>query len=416
MIVNKSAFHYGYVIVFCCCLIMGVIIGLVMSCAGIFYGPVSSELGVSVGDFGLYMTFVYALSFLTLSVAGKLMDRYSARWLLTLSAAVVGALYMGMSQFNAVWHFYVAGAIIGIAFSFLLYLSYPVLINRWFNTRVGFFIGLCSAASGVGGVVFNPLGGYLIQAHGWRATYFIFGAIMLLVVVPLLGLLLRNHPADKGLQPFGEKADESAAAKAGMDYAVAVRTPVFYGLMVFALMMIAVSTLNLFLPSYITDVGYSVEQSALVASTIMLGVTIGKVALGYLNDRSSLTGVLASTGLGVLGLVCLLLGESAMVLMVAGGFLFGWAYAGVTVETALLVRTVFGAKHYSQIFSNIATALALGGAVMAGGWGYLADVLDFKWILSSGVVLLILSMLIGVYALRAGRPGGMLGTQSGSMS
>ena len=88
---NKLGFHYGYVIVFCCCLIMGVIIGLVMSCTGIFYGPVSSELGISVGSFGLYMTFVYAFSFLMLSVAGKLMDRYSARWLLASSAACLDA-------------------------------------------------------------------------------------------------------------------------------------------------------------------------------------------------------------------------------------------------------------------------------------------------------------------------------------
>ena len=41
-------FHYGYVIAFCCCLIMGVNIGLAMSCAGIFYNPASAELGVSV--------------------------------------------------------------------------------------------------------------------------------------------------------------------------------------------------------------------------------------------------------------------------------------------------------------------------------------------------------------------------------
>jgi len=398
--VNRIGFHYGYVIVFCCCLIMGVIIGLVMSCAGIFYGPVSTELGISVGSFGLYMTFVYALSFLMLSVAGKLMDRYSARWLLTISAAVVGALYMTMSQFNAVWHFYVAGAIIGISLSFLLYLSYPVLINRWFNTRVGFFIGLCSAASGIGGVLLNPFGGYLIQAHGWRITYLVFGVIILLLVAPLLGLLLRNHPSDMGLKPFGEKADESAAAKVGMDYAVAIKTPVFYALMLFALLMISVSTLNLFLPSYITRVGYSVEQSALVASAIMLGVTIGKVALGYVNDRSSLAGVFASTGLGIVGLILLLMGQAGMALMVLGGFLFGWAYAGVTVETALLVRTVFGAKDYSQIFSSVSIALALGGAVMAGGWGYLADVLDFRLILGAGIVLLVLSMLIGIYAAR----------------
>ncbi|MCC6715772.1 MAG: hypothetical protein IT496_11110, partial [Gammaproteobacteria bacterium] len=61
------------------------------------------------------------------------------------------------------------------------------------------------------------------------------------------------------------------------------------------------------------------------------------------------------------------------------------------------------------IFSNVSIALALGGAVMAGGWGYLADVLDFKLILAAGIVLLGLSMIIGTYALRTSRPHGMPG-------
>jgi len=404
----SSKFHYGYVIVFCCCLIMGVIIGLVMSCAGIFYSPVSTELGVSKGDFGLYMTFVYACSFLMLSVAGKLMDKYSARWLLAISSGVVGIVYLAMSGFNAVWQFYLAGSIIGVSLSFLLYLSYPVLINRWFNARVGFFIGLCSAASGIGGILFNPLGGYLIETYGWRTTYIIFGIIILVVVTPLLGLLLRNHPSDKGLKPYGEKAETTEAQQRGMDYALAIKSPVFYALVVFALFMIAVSTLNLFLPTYVTSVGFSVEQSAFVASAVMLGVTVGKVALGSINDKSALTGVLTSTGLGIIGFIILLMGKEGMIWMTIGAFLFGWAYAGVTVETALLVRSVFGTKDYSRIFSNISIALALGGAVMAGAWGYLVDILDFRIILSTGVVLLLISGIIGFYALRTSRKWGTL--------
>lgn len=34
---NKGMIHYGYIIVFCCCLIMGANVGLVMSCAGIYH-------------------------------------------------------------------------------------------------------------------------------------------------------------------------------------------------------------------------------------------------------------------------------------------------------------------------------------------------------------------------------------------
>jgi peroxiredoxin/sugar phosphate permease len=330
---NSSKFHYGFVIVFCCCLIMGINIGLVMSCAGIFYKPVSNELGVSVGDFGLYMTFIYLFSTLTLSVAGKLMDKYSARWLLTLSSAILGFVFLGMSTFNEVWQFYAAGAVIGVTLAFLLYLSYPTMINRWFNSKVGFFIGVCSAASGIGGVIFNPLGGHLIANYGWRSTYLIFGIIILVLVTPLLGILLRNYPADKGENALGEKEVETA--KSGVAYNVAIKSSVFYALIVFAFMMISVSTLNLFLPTYVISVGYSVEQSAFVASAVMLGVTVGKVALGYINDKSALSGVLTSVGLGIAGFVFILFGTSGIVLMTIGGFLFGWAYAGVTVFLAL---------------------------------------------------------------------------------
>jgi len=380
---------------------MGVIIGLVMSCAGIFYAPVSTDLGVSKGDFGLYMTFVYGFSFFMLSVAGKLIDRYSARWLLTGAAALVGIVYLTMSQYQEVWQFYIAGGVIGISLSFLLYLSYPVLINRWFNARVGFFIGLCSAASGIGGVLFNPLGGYLLQTYGWRNTYLIFGGIILLIVVPLLGLLLRDRPADMGLKPVGEKVTSTTLSNEGVSYTKAIKSPVFYALLVFAFLMIAVSTLNLLLPTYVTTIGFSIEQSAFVASAVMIGVTIGKIALGYINDKNPLMGVLLASLLGIIGFIFLVMGQSEIYIILIGAFLFGWAYAAVTVQTALLVRTVFGTKDYSKIFSNISIALALGGAVMAGLWGYLADFINFKIIFIIGIVLLVLSGCIGYYTLKA---------------
>jgi len=380
---------------------MGINIGLVMSCAGIFYKPVSSELGVSLGNFGLYMTFIYLFSTLMLSIAGKLIDKYSARWLLTISSAVLGLVFLGMSTFNAVWQFYVAGAFIGLSLAFLLYLSYPTLVNRWFNSNVGFFIGVCSAASGIGGVIFNPFGGYLIANYGWRTTYLIFGMIVLVLVTPLLALFLRNYPADKGLKALGEKQTETV--QSGVNYAIAIKSPVFYALIAFAFFMISVSTLNLFIPTYVTSVGFSLEQSAFVASAIMLGVTIGKVVLGWINDKNTLFGVSTSVGLGIIGLFFLLLGKSGIAIMTVGGFLFGWAYAGVTVETALLVRTVFGSKDYAKIFSNVSIALAAGGAIMSGGWGYLSDIFDFKYILITAIILLVISGIAAFYAIRVSR-------------
>ena len=48
-------------------MIMFVIVGLVMSCAGIFYRPVSEDLGVDVGEFGIYMSLNFLVSTLTIN-------------------------------------------------------------------------------------------------------------------------------------------------------------------------------------------------------------------------------------------------------------------------------------------------------------------------------------------------------------
>ena len=402
---NSSKIHYGYVIVLCCFLIMFVIVGLIMSCAGIFYKPVSEELGIDIGKFGLYMSLNFLFSTLTLSFAGRMMERYSARIILSVSSAVAGLSLMAMSQFNAVWQFYITGALFGITLAFLLYLGFPTLLNRWFKARMGVFIGICSAGSGIGGVLFNPLGGYLITNYGWRATYLIFGAMILVLVTPVLALFLRDYPKDKGLEPYGAATTAVPDVRTqnrdtGIKYAKAIRMPVFYGLVVFAFLINAAATLNVFVPAYVQSIQFSIEEASFVASAVMVGVTVGKVALGMINDRSTVWGVTATIGLGVAGLALLLVGHVGIIVPIAGGFLFGWAYAGVSVQTPLLVRSVFGNRNYARIYSNVSMAIAVGGAIAAGGWGLLSDATSFGFILVTGMVFLAVSGAIGLYALK----------------
>ncbi len=404
--------HYGYIIVFCLFLVMFLIVGLVMSCAGIFYKPVSEDLGFDVGKFGVYMSLNFLFSTLTLSFAGKWIEKYSARIILSLSAAVVGLTFVAMSQFHTLWQFYMAGILFGVALAFLLYLGLPTLLNRWFKTRMGVFIGICSAGSGIGGVLFNPLAGFLITEYGWRTTYLIFGFMIIVIVTPILGLLLRDYPEDKGLKPYGEaelsdtvssRSDGKQSTGNEIEYAHAVRMPVFYGLIVFAFLMNATATLNVFVPTYMQEIQFSVEQASFVASAIMIGVTVGKVLLGMINDRSTLYGILTTIGLGISGLVLLLMGHAGITLSIIGGFLFGWAYAGVSVQTPMLVRSVFGNKNYARIYSNVSMAIAIGGAVAAGGWGLLADATSFRFILWAGIVFLFIPGAIGFWALKYSR-------------
>lgn len=402
----QPRFHYGYVIVACCCLMMGINVGLTFSCAGIFYQPVSEALGVPVGKFGIYMSVMYVTSTLMLSVAGGMLERWSARWLFTLNSALMGATFIAMAFFSRVWEFYIAGGVLGVTLAFLLYLSFPTLVNRWFHSKIGIMIGICSAASGIGGMIFNPIAGWIITEHGWRWGYGSFGLIILLAVTPLLAILLRDFPRDMGLLPYGAEADglqtsrtKKADSTPGVSYGKALRMPAFYLTLLFAFLMMGTSTLNLFIPNYVTDHGFSLEQASLTAAFVMAGVTVGKVALGYINDRNCLAGVAVTTFAGIAGLLSIIFCGGELWLILGGAFLFGWAYAGVTVQSAMLTRTIFGARDYARIYSNISIALAAGGALASGGWGLLADATSFRFIFSAGAVVLAVCALAGAVGL-----------------
>lgn len=401
----KGKIHYAFVIAACCCLMMGVNVGLTFSCAGIFYKPVTADLGISVGSFGLYMTFMYIASSLMLPVAGRLLDRYSARWLFTGASILNGVALCLMGMMSSLWGFYAAGALLGVSIAFLLYMSYPTLINRWFQTGMGLMIGICVSASGLGGMIFNPIGGWIIGEWGWRMAYYVFGAIVLVGVSPLLAFLLRDRPEDMGLQKFGmDKSVESGSgvkpADTGITYAQAVRMPVFYALIVFAFIMMGCSTLNLFIPGFAETSGFTLEQASLAAAASMAGVTLGKLLLGWINDRNCMAGLLISTIGGAVGLAAIVAVPSVLWVVLVGSFFFGWCYAGVTVQTAMLTRTVVGSKDYSRIFATVSVALSAGGAVASGGWGLLADATSYPVIFITGAILLLIAALLGLYALK----------------
>lgn len=392
---------YCFIIVVCCCLLMGVNVGIAFSCAGIFYVPVSESIGVSVGKFGIYMSIMYVASTLMLSYAGVMMEKYSARKLLTLNSALMGVTLIWMAFSRHLWQFYVAGAVLGITMAFLLYLGFPTLINRWFSSKVGLMIGICSAASGIGGMIFNPIGARIIESFGWNYAYLTFAAIVLLIETPILYFLLRDKPSDIGTIPYSDKSEKKKNVDntLGISYKQSLKMPVLYALVLFSFFLMACSTLNLYIPKYVTDLEFTLSQASFAAAAVMAGVTIGKLILGSINDWNCLVGVLFTTLGGACGLVLIILGSHALWLILTGAFLFGFEYAGVTVQTTMITRKVFGNKDYAKIYAVISIALAVGGAVASGIWGFIIEHTSFTFIFLIGIAMMIACSLIGVMSL-----------------
>jgi MFS family permease len=375
---KNSGFHYAYLIVAACCAIAVAPVALTFSCAGIFFKPVTQELGIGIGTFAIYLSVMMLAASLTLIYAGKIIAQYSARIVLSICVGIIAAAFAAMSTFTSVYQFYVAGAFMGIAQAFLLYLMIPTMINRWFKTRVGFFIGICAAFTGVGGILFNPLGGYIIANYGWRSAYLAFAALTVVVALPFSLFVMKSFPGDKGLRPYGDTGETAqngvAGQVTGVSYSTAIKSGSFYVGLVFSFAVAFISNINFYLPAYAGSLGMSVTLGATVASASMFGNMAGKVLLGMINDKSVIGGMAFGLGCGIVGLgLMIFFAKMGAWIVLLAGVLYGISYACVSVQIPLTVKTIFGNRDYSQIYSNIAMAAALSSMIGSSAWGFVID-------------------------------------------
>jgi len=222
---------------------------------------------------------------------------------------------------------------------------------------------------------------------------------------------VRSKPEDKGLLPYGAGEEDEAAKNdaspdqvKGVPAAVAMKTPAFYALAVFCGVITLNQTIYQFLASYATSFADTLPAiaaaSGVVASAAMAGQAIGKVVLGVINDKSVRLGIFFGLGCGVLGVVLMWFFPSPLMMLLVGAFLFGVVYAMTTVQTPLLVRSVFGSADYTNIYSRISMVGSLMSAVAAVFWSFVIDSpLGFPGMFVGGIVCMGICLATSLYAL-----------------
>ena len=155
-------------------------------------------------------------------------------------------------------------------------------------------VGLLTAANAAGQLIFLPTNAALIAYAGWRTMVLILAGIVLLVVPPLL-LLMRDHPQDLGLFAYGDTTGKGSAPRhSGNPVAVAFRA-LWKGARVRDFWLISggyfvcgASTMGLIgthlIPACVDHGLTEVTAAGLLAATGVFAV-IGGTASGWLSDR-----------------------------------------------------------------------------------------------------------------------------------
>lgn len=374
--------------------------------------PAGQDLGIETGRFGTYMSVQYLAMAVSMVFGGRILHRFDARWVLTVCCTMVSVGIIAMSTYNFIWQFYISGILIGCANSILLYLMVPTMIDRWFKDRVGFFVGICLAFTGIGAIVFNPVGGWIIESFGWRAGYLAFGLVTACVGIPSALFLIRSKPEDMGLFPWGKSVAAGASgsqegvaeAIRGVMFNDAIRTPALWLVALYAGLMDVGITLNYYIPSYVSSLEFGIFAASTVSAAVMAGQMVGKILLGFINDINVKAGVVTAVGSGAVGVALMnFLGGSGIGFLYVGAFFYGVFFAGATVTTSLMTRGIFGSKDYSRVFSVVSTVATLSSAFSSAIWGAVIDVTgSYNTMLSVGLGMMIFTFAVGYLAFHFG--------------
>lgn len=77
--------------------------------------------------------------------------------------------------------FYILSLLVGFGFSNVSVMHANIIVSNWFKEKRGTAISLSLTGIGFGGVIFSQVVTWLINNVGWRQTYMIYGAIILVV-------------------------------------------------------------------------------------------------------------------------------------------------------------------------------------------------------------------------------------------
>jgi sugar phosphate permease len=265
---------------------------------GAMLQPLSREFGWTTEQLSSVFAVRFALFGLLGPFAAVFMMRFGLRRVVTIALVLIALAVGGATKVTQLWQLFALwGLLLGFGTGTVAMVLGAVVTNRWFTQRRGLVMGLLAGSTATGQLIFLPVAAWLIEHLGWRfAVLPVCSAAI--VVVTLVLLLMRDHPSDLGLRPFGEgegrPAPAGAAAPLGFTgpfkvLAEAARSRTFW-ILAGTFFICGLSTNGLVQTHFISlcgDRGLGAVPAASVLSMMGVFDLVGTTLSGYLSDRSS---------------------------------------------------------------------------------------------------------------------------------
>jgi len=342
--------------------------------------PLEEAFGWSRTDISLAVAINVLLFGLVAPFAAALMEKFGIRRVV-MSALTTVSLGAFLTIFiQAPWQLIATwGVIVGIGTGSMALVFAATVANRWFVKNRGIVIGLLTAASATGQLIFLPGLSHLANTYGWKSVS-IAVASFALAVVPFIFLFLKERPADLGYLPYGAPDDWQPPAKSELGAgALAIDTlkqgskKKDFWYLVGSFFVCGLSTSGLIGTHFIPAAHDHGMATTLAASLLaMVGVfdVIGTIFSGWLTDRYDPRKLLffyyGLRGLSLFLLPSILFSSihpSTLVFVI----FYGLDWVATVPPTIMLCRAVLGPQRASVVYGWVFAAHQIGGATAAFG-------------------------------------------------
>lgn len=364
----KKKTSQAWVVAVSCAAILFGVSGIIANTISLFMAQFSSVYPEStMAQLALYFTIMTGTMAIFQPVARKLFAKFDTRIIVSIAILVAAGGFVAISFYTSYIGWLISGLLIGMGFSFIIYLMGPILVNNWFKKKAGTVLGVVLAFSNLGGAVFGTVVGKMIASFGWQGAMRVSALVALCIGLPFAIFGLRYAPnIAKGEAAYGEGEAETEAATAaqsapqqhGFTFGEAIKTPWLWVVALVVVVCFFGSNFQTQAAKFvISEYAFDIAQAGIISTVLMVGAVVGKVLLGIINDKFG-CGVCYTVGCGAMiaGIVVMVVGTGLGAFMAfLGAFLFGFGFATMSIAPPFIIKKVLGPKHFAQIYGYIAS-------------------------------------------------------------
>ena len=237
--------------------------------------------------------------------------------------------------------------------------------------------GIVKVGSGAGQVLIPLAASVLIARFGWRTSYVIIGAFVMLALIAI-AQVLRRDPAYMGLLPDGERRTETSGPnmpERAISLREAIKGRPFWTICLANIAIIScLMVIMLHIVPHTTDLGLSTATAAAILATIGGISMAGRLGIGIAIDRVGTKAcILVCFILFVSAFLCIQLATERWMLILFA-IVYGFGHGGYFTLLSPLVAEHFGIRSHGVLFGIVLFAGTFGGGMGPVIAGHIFDV------------------------------------------